>query len=183
MINLYLSVLETDDDKNQFEQLYIKYKDKMYSIAYGILHNIEDSEDAVHQTFLTIANNFKKINSMPLDETEAYIIVILRNNSIDIFNKNKKTSEHLTKLDENQAVDIDFFNKIDYHRLIEAILNLPQIYKDVMLMYYLEGFSSKEIAKMFDISINNVCKRLERAKKSLKKELSKEWILWLMKIL
>ena len=61
MINLYLSVIDTDDDKNQFEQLYIKYKDKMYSIAYGILHNIEDSEDAVHQAFLTIANNFEKI--------------------------------------------------------------------------------------------------------------------------
>ena len=38
MINCYLSVLETDEDKNQFEELYLKYKKKMYSITYGIYY-------------------------------------------------------------------------------------------------------------------------------------------------
>lgn len=174
MINLYLSVLETEDEKSKFEELYIKYKDKMYSIAYKILNNREDAEDSVHQTFLTIANNFKKVNFLPIDEVEAYIIVILRNNSIDIFKGNKKSAEKLTGLDENQSVDIDFFENIDYNRLVEKISNLPQKYKDIMFMRYLENFSTKEIAKMLDISVNNVCKRLERAKKLLKEELLKE---------
>lgn len=174
MIYFYLSVLDTEEEKNRFEQLYIKYKNKMYWIAYKILNNREDAEDSVHQTFLAIANNFKKINNMSLDEIEAYIIVVLRNNSIDIYNKNKKSAEHITELDENQAVNIDFFENIDYNRLIEIISDLPQIYKDVIFMHYLEDFSIKTIAKTFSISENNVCKRLERAKKLLKEKLLKE---------
>ncbi len=174
MINIYLSILETDQEKSQFEELYIKYKDKMYSIAYSILNNKEDAEDSVQQAFLTIADNFKKLNQLPCDELEAYIVVIIRNNSIDIFKKNKKSAERLSELDEQQAVDVDFFEDVEYNRLIEIISGLPQKYKDVLFMYYLEDFSAKEIAEMLDISTNNVYKRLERAKKLLKAKLLKE---------
>ena len=51
MLAIYLSMLETNEEKNQFEQLYIKYKQDMYAVAYGILKNKEDAEDAVHQSF------------------------------------------------------------------------------------------------------------------------------------
>ena len=49
-------ILETDADKSLFEELYKKYKARMYKYAYSILHNKEDAEDVVHQAFLTIAN-------------------------------------------------------------------------------------------------------------------------------
>ena len=35
MLAIYLSMLETNEEKNQFEQLYIKYKQDMYAVAYG----------------------------------------------------------------------------------------------------------------------------------------------------
>lgn len=142
--------------------------------ACSILNNKEDAEDSVQQSFLTIADNFKKLMQLSCDELEAYIVVIIRNNSIDIFKKNKKSSERLSELDEQQAVDVDFFEDIEYNRLIEIISSLPQKYKDILFMYYLEGFSAKEIAEMLDISTNNVYKRLERAKKLLKAKLLKE---------
>ena len=56
MLAIYLSMLETNEEKNQFEQLYIKYKQDMYAVAYGVLKNKEDAEDAVHQSFLKIAD-------------------------------------------------------------------------------------------------------------------------------
>ena len=58
MLAIYLSMLETNEEKNQFEQLYIKYKQDMYAVAYGILKNKEDAEDAEHKSFLKIADNF-----------------------------------------------------------------------------------------------------------------------------
>lgn len=61
MISLYLAVLETDEDKYEFEEMYIKCRQQMYNLAYCILHNVQDAEDAVHQSFLTIANNYEKI--------------------------------------------------------------------------------------------------------------------------
>lgn len=174
MLYICLSMLETDEEKCRFEDIYLKYKNKMYSIAHSILNNKEDAEDSVQQAFFAIANNFDKLKKIPRDKLEAYIVVVIRNIAFDIYRKNKKSAEHLAELDERQSVSIDFFENMDYNRLIEAISTLPQKYKDVLFMRYIEDFSIKKIAEMFDISKDNVYKRLERAKKLLKAELEKE---------
>lgn len=174
MINIYLSVLETAEDKEQFGDLYIKYKQKMYAVAYSILHNVEDSEDAVHEAFVAIANNFEKIKNFSCQEKERYIVIIVRNVSINIYRKNKKNSEHLTELNDNQpTVNINFFEDIDRDALIQTISNLPLIYKDILFLYYVNQYTTKEISKMLNISMDTVWKRIERAKKLLKQELEK----------
>lgn len=174
MINIYLSVLETGEDKSFFEELYLKYRQSMYAVAYSILNNIEDSEDAVHNAFLTIADNFEKIKAIPCHEIKSYFVIIVRNVSINIYNKNKKNSERFAELDDNKiSVDIDFFENIDYEKLVKTISNLPTIYKDVLYLHYINGFATKEISKMLDISIDTVRKRIERAKKLLKAELER----------
>lgn len=172
MIYIYLSSLDTDEEKNYFEEIYLKYKEKMYGIAYSILNNVQDSEDAVHQAFLSIADNFQKILKIPCQDLSSYIVIIIRNTSINIYNKNKKTAEHSSELSEDQkAIDIDFFENIDYEQLVLVISHLPDKYKDILFLHYINGFSCKEISKMLDISVDNVWKRIERAKKSLKKAL------------
>ena len=55
MLAIYLSMLETNEEKNQFEQLYIKYKQDMYAVAYGILKNKEDA-------LKKIVDNFQKFH-------------------------------------------------------------------------------------------------------------------------
>lgn len=172
MINLYLSVLETDEDRCQFEDIYRQYKNRMYKFAISILHNNEDAEDVVHQSFLTIANNFDKIKSFSCHEMNSYIVIIIRNTSINLYNKNKRNYERSTELDEQQtAVEVDFFNNIDYEHLVQIISGLPLIYKEVLLLHYVEEFTVKQISAMLGISIDNVRKRTERAKKLLKAEL------------
>lgn len=110
MINVYLSVLDTAEDKTEFEDLYIKYRQRMYAVAYKILHNIEDSEDAVHNAFLKIADNFEMIKKFSCQELQSYIVIIVRNSSINIYRKNKKDSEHLAEFDDNQlTIDVNFF--------------------------------------------------------------------------
>lgn len=172
MIYIYLSSLDTDEEKNYFEEIYLKYKEKMYGIAYSILNNVQDSEDAVHQAFLSMANNFQKILNIPRQDLSSYIVIIIRNTSINIYNKNKNTAEHSAELSEDQkAIDINFFENIDYEQLVLVISHLPDKYKDILFLHYINGFSCKEISKMLDISVDNVWKRIERAKKSLKKAL------------
>lgn len=174
MINIYLSSLDTDEDKAEFEDLYIKYKQRMYAVAYSILHNVEDSEDAVHNAFLNIADKFEKIKNFSCQELQSYIVIIVRNTSINIYRKNKKDSERLAELDDNQpTVDINFFENIDRDKLIQAISSLPFIYKDILFLYYINQYTTKEISKMLDISMNAVWKRIERAKKLLKEKLEK----------
>ena len=172
MLYIYLSSLNTDEEKNYFEEIYLNYRQKMYGIAYSILHNAQDSEDAVHQAFLKMADNFQKILSIPRQELPSYIVIIIRNISINIYNKNKKAAERSAELPEDQtAIDINFFENIDYEQLVSVISHLPDKYKDILILHYINDFSCKEISKRLDSSVDNVWKRIERAKNDLKKAL------------
>lgn len=168
MLAIYLSMLETNEEKNQFEQLYIKYKQDMYAVAYGILKNKEDAEDAVHQSFLKIADNFSKVLQIPCHELKAYIVIICRNTAINIYRQNQNRAKHSTELFETEIVDESYFEKQNYDELLLAIKQLPQIYKDVIYLYFLQEFSAKETATQLEISSELVRQRALRAKKMLK---------------
>ncbi|MCM1316437.1 MAG: sigma-70 family RNA polymerase sigma factor, partial [Alistipes senegalensis] len=128
----------------------------------------------VHNAFLKIADNFEMIQKFSCQELQSYIVIIVRNSSINIYRKNKKDSEYLAEFDDNQlTIDVNFFENIDRDVLIQTISNLPLIYKDILFLYYVNQYTTKEISKMFDISIDAVWKRIERAKKLLKQELEK----------
>ena len=49
---IYLQMIESPEDQSKFEEIYLKYKQTMYAVAYDILHNPQDAEDAVHHAFL-----------------------------------------------------------------------------------------------------------------------------------
>lgn len=163
---IYLSVLETDEEKDIFEKIYRDNMQDMYAVAYAVLNNREDAEDAVHQSFLKIADNLTKISQMPCHEMLAYIVMISRNTAINMYNSNKRRAQRSETL--NEAVDyVASYPQDSYTELVEAIKSLPQIYKDVLFLYCLQGFSAKETAKMLDITVANVRKRAARAKQML----------------
>ena len=70
-------------------------------------------------------------------------------------------------------MDVDVLEQYEYTQLVKVISELPQIYKDIVYLYYLEEFTAKEVAKMLNISVDTVWKRAERAKKLLKEALER----------
>ena len=172
MLGLYLSVIETDDLKSRFEELYVKYSHLMYAVAFKILKNSEDSEDAVHQSFLNIARHFEKVNDITRQDIKPYLVVVVRNAAINILRGNKRREEFVEKLSGN--VNTESFDNYEYNELIEAIAQLPQMYKDVLFMHYVEDFSVKETAEMLNIPKNTVYKRIERGKAILNEYLERQ---------
>ena len=69
---IYLQMIESDEDKSKFEQLYIMYKGLMFHVAMKILKNEFDAEDAVHQAFLSLIENLKKISDVKCPKTRTY---------------------------------------------------------------------------------------------------------------
>lgn len=61
---IYMMMIDSESDQSKFEQIYMKYKGLMFYVANDILHNEHDAEDAVHQAFIKIAENIKKINKV-----------------------------------------------------------------------------------------------------------------------
>ena len=105
---------------------------------------------------------------------KSYLIIIIRNASLKIYNNNKKRSDNNEVLDGKEIpVDVDFFSKMEYEAVISIMSKLPLIYRDVMFLYYRDELSTKEIAKMLSITESVVYKRIERSKKMLAAALEK----------
>ena len=164
MLGVYLSVIETDDLKSRFEELYIKYSQLMYAVAFKILKNNEDAEDAVHQSFLNIARHFDKVNNISRQDIKPYLAVVVRNAAINIHRSNKRHESVVQELSARDNTEVESFDNYGYNELVEAIKQLPQLYKDVLFLHYVEDFSVKETAEMLNLSKGTVYKRLERGK-------------------
>ena len=74
---VYLQMIETPLEKSKFEQLYHQYRALMFHVANGILHNDRDAEDAVHNAFVSIAENISKIEDPNCPKTKGYIVTIV----------------------------------------------------------------------------------------------------------
>lgn len=165
---IFVSALETEQDRSVFEQWYLRYRQDMYAVAYGILRNREDAEDAVHQAFVSLAEHYEKAAAVPENELKAYLIIVTRNTAINFYRSNRRDADRLTALEEDSGtVEINFFEQADYDSLVSAILSLPEKYRDILYLRYLQELSPKETAGMLGISAENVRKRTERAKKLL----------------
>ena len=92
MLSLYLAYMDNDDDKKLFEEMFFDYRKQMVSYAAFVLNNEKDSEDAVHNVFLSIAKStwdtVKAIDN-PVD-LRNYLLKATKHASINIIKSNKK---------------------------------------------------------------------------------------------
>ena len=89
MLMLYLQMLDTPEEKVRFEEIYLKYREKMFHVADSILHNDQDAEDAVHNAFLRIIKKFSRFQNIPAKDLAPQVIVIARNEAISLQRKKK----------------------------------------------------------------------------------------------
>lgn len=177
---VYLEMLETPEEKLKFEQLYFLYRDKMYAVAFKILHNENDAEDIVHESFKAIIENFEKINDISCHKTWNYIVTIVKNKSFTLYQKKK---HHETSAYEDWVeVEMDFTpekvtEELEVAEILaELIRSLPFPYKEVLYLQYYNALSGEEIAKFIDKTPAHVRKISQRAKVMLKEELLKRGI-------
>ncbi len=173
MLTFCMAVLVAPEDTSDFESIYNTYKTRMLGLAYKILGNYHDSEEAVSQAFLSIASTFGKVKGRSLPEQEAYIAIVTKNAALDIYRKNKRDNsvpfEELENLSEkSDDVSDEVLAEIGYERIINAIKTLPDIYAETLYLYHVNGLSVKEIAKNLRQSEANIKKRLTRARKKLR---------------
>lgn len=89
---LYLQLLPSPSDKDKFEQLYTLYRGLMFYVARRILPGEADAEDAVHQAFVSIIENLKKISEVRCPKTRSYVVIITERKAIDILRSRSRLS-------------------------------------------------------------------------------------------
>ena len=138
-----------------------------------IFDNEQDAEDAVHMAFIKIAENIEKIDALDCPKTRSYIVTIAEHKAIDIYRKKNRHKQN-EYLEEINGIEVTYDGD---NLLTKSILNLPARYREVILLRYYHGYSVREIAALFDISLVATSKLDQRAKKKLKELCEKEGIL------
>jgi RNA polymerase sigma-70 factor (ECF subfamily) len=174
MLNFYLSIIEDESDKKFFERIYLQYSDDIFRRIYGILRNMQDTEDAMQDTWHKIYVHVSKLRDMNENVLCAYIMSAAKNHAITILRKRKKEESFLCDTDVGDVADDisdDVFftscDGIDEERLISCMEKLGEIYTDVLIYYYVHGHSIKEIARLMNISAGTVGSRLARGRRML----------------
>lgn len=177
MLNFYLSILSTDEEKTEFERLYHAQKNIMYHIAYSKLNNSHDAEDAVSEAFLRCAKKFSRIMEIPCNKRGAFLDVIVRNVAVDMFKKNCNAPDDIEDYtfvaDKTPDTEDMAIGNISRDELVERIREMPEVLRDTLTLSSFCNMTNKEIADFLGVSENTVAQRLFRARKIIAEEIRK----------
>ncbi|NLM52078.1 MAG: sigma-70 family RNA polymerase sigma factor [Firmicutes bacterium] len=158
-------------------QLYHEYSYLMLHVAYKILQDQSLAEDAVHAAFLKLAKYDFEILEIKCKKTKSFLVTIVKNVAIDIYNKQKKLYFLDDKIIETADTSLPPLEKIaskDSLRILEETIDtMNPRYATVLKLRYLHDLPVEKIAEMLSITENNVYVRLHRARKILVSQLSK----------
>lgn len=154
------------------EHCYELYEQKMFRVALSVLHDEKLAEDAVQNAFLQLIRHkvyFRKADS---DDCRRYIITVIKNASINIYNKRCNEnrivsySDNLEEICGEQAIEDD---RSEPAAECTPLLNsLPPKYYNVVNCLVIHDYSVAETAEMLGITEANVRKRYERARKMMR---------------
>ena len=170
MLTYYLQAIESEEDKSKFERIYCHYRKLMFYVAMKILNNDADAEDAVHQAFVSVIENLKKIGVPERPETRCYVVTITERKAIDIL----RAKEKVVSLDYDETARGIEIPPPAASELADAMARLPARYREILLLRYRNGYSNAELGKMLNIKAGSVQRLLWRAKEALRDNLRKE---------
>lgn len=151
-------------NKEQLGQLIIASEDTLYHVAKTLLSDDADCADAIQET---IVKAFTKLHTLRQDSyAKTWLVKILINECYSLMRGKKR----IVSLEEYQYPETAG-EEADYSDLYEAIRQLPTEIRICIILYYLEGYSVKETAKILDITESAVKNRLARARSRMRSEL------------
>ena len=141
------------------------YGDTVRRLCMIYLKNYADTEDIFQNVFLKYATSSIKFEN---DEHEkAWFIRVTINKCKDL----------LKSFFRNRTVSLDDIVEkpeaipSDYREVLEAVLSLPQKYRNVVYLHYYEGYSAPQISHILGKNVNTVYTLLTRSKKMLREKL------------
>ena len=169
-----------ENDKLIFEDIYDKYKDAAMRRALRLVNgNRFDADEAFQTAWITIAQNIDKLRSRDERVVAAYIFQTIKYKAINVVSSNDQWLRQTKALnkDEVEAVSDDLLFAVcakESGETIAAVFrSIDEIYRDVLIFYFLHGLSVKEIAAHMGMKERSVWTKLYRGKQILIDELRK----------
>ncbi|AIQ14011.1 RNA polymerase sigma factor [Paenibacillus durus] len=159
-------------DRDALITLLREIEGQVYKTAFYILHNEQDALDASQEALIRI---YTKIGSYEEKaQFKTWVQRIVTNICIDKFRRTKPTvsiDEHEMVFKDKQNVEREVLSGYLAEDIREAIEQLPEHHRTVIVLRYLQDFSYNEIAESLDLPLNTVKSYLFRARQQLQNRL------------
>lgn len=177
MLVLYLSLIDEENKKNRFKEIYISYRKQMLIVAMSVVHSEADAEDVVHEVFLNIAMRHMDTISAITEEKvlRNYLLTATKRTALNWLRKYK----HIVYVEPEMELDyilpeipddkfVDYIcNRVEYEKVLRAIASLEEKYKIVIYYHFVLEMPIPKVAEMLQQSVATTKKQLVRGKKKL----------------
>jgi RNA polymerase sigma-70 factor (ECF subfamily) len=160
-----------------FEDVILPHLDAAYRLARWLIRNEHDAEDIVQEASLRALRYFRTFAGR---NGRAWFLRIVRNTcwswraqtartAMDVFDEDQHTGAQLTGDPERLLLDAADASLID-----ETLKNLPDRFRELLVLRELEGLSYQELADVLEVPIGTVMSGLSRARQAFRKALETE---------
>jgi RNA polymerase sigma-70 factor (ECF subfamily) len=162
--------------RERFEQAVLPHLDAAYNLARWLTRNEQDAQDVTQESFLRA---FRFFDGYQGGNMRAWLLTIVRNTCYTWLRQNRppdsavEFNEEIHSEELSAGVDPEIqvlanAEKVTVHRALEE---LPEIFREVLVLREMEGMSYKEIADVASVSLGTVMSRLARARTRLRESL------------
>jgi len=165
-----------------FEALFDRYKDYVYRVAYSLTRHAAESEEVVQETFLDVLKALPRYDVDGPARFETWLYRVTANRCKMRFRRKRLPTVEWDEIGERLAQVPDSRHEHNPERaaqqaetrrsIWQAVGQLKDIYREVIVLRYGQDFSYQEIADALDLSIGTVKSRLNAAHKQLQDLLS-----------
>lgn len=158
-----------EGNQQAFVILVKKYESMIAKVSYGMLGNKADAEDVGQETFIRFYRSVKQYKGD--SSLGTYLSRIAINLSLNAIKK-RKSQQWLSYEDrlQTQSRTEDAYSKSDTAELVsKALEELNPEFRSVVALRLMQGFSTKETAKILELPLGTVLSRLSRAQEKLRK--------------
>ena len=167
MLSALLLMIDDETDRELVRSLYEANEQLMYNVAYNILHNRTDAEDAVQDSFVSVIRNLEKIRGIDCNETRFYLVIVVKNISLNMLKKKQRhpavdiDEVFDAKSDEN--IEDEIISRVSSEEIKCALRDLSDNDYEIMFLYLIREHTPSEIAQLLGITGNQARQRIFRA--------------------
>ena len=178
MVRFGTSSSQNDKSSAEFEALAMPLFDSLYNFARWLVHNQNDAEDLVQETYLKALRSFASFQHGT--NFRAWMFKILKNTFLSSCSKlERRMTVAMDSEEDGHELPVDtetpetiLMNRSDSQLVQRAIYNLPVHYRETLLLCEVEEMSYHEIAGILSIPTGTVMSRLARARKAVRESLA-----------
>lgn len=156
-----------------FDELLLRYKDKLYNYIFMIVQNREVTEDVFQDTFTRVIIQIKSKRYNEKGRFQGFLFRLAHNLVVDIY-RQEQTAQFISPTEagydifnDKDLCDQSLEDRVSYNQVLRdirrLILFLPENQQEIIRMRFYEDMSFKDIAEALNISINTALGRVRYA--------------------